>query len=340
MGPASPQPQHLLSIHYLRAIAAIMVVVYHVSSHQLVALNDPGRFEWLKHGVGIFFVISGFVMVSSTAANAPSPPMFMLCRVQRIVPLYWIGTFLAALSLPAGHLDRVLTSLFFIPTIDPVTHSRNPILDVGWTLNFEMAFYALFAVTLYLPRNIAIALLAAFLVILSALPVFGTVPALLAGYASPALLNFAAGMLIAHFSVRLPAFLFPIGFALLAFLPLVTDWRPIAVTIPAILIVSSAYSFEHRLRDFRLPRLLGDASYAIYLFHMAAINFIASLWGHANPVWMLAPIVIASVGTGVIVYLQLERPLARWVRGLETRIRTMRAKPSVPFGSASVENPQ
>ena len=42
----------------------------------------------------------------------------------------------------------MLASLAFLPQIDPVTGLRLPILAQGWTLNYEMFFYALVALAL------------------------------------------------------------------------------------------------------------------------------------------------------------------------------------------------
>lgn len=83
----APTADRLLSIHYLRAIAAIMVIVYHVFSHRLVPVPNAGAVVWLKQGVGIFFVISGYVMVSSTARGDVSAGQFLWRRLRRIAPI-------------------------------------------------------------------------------------------------------------------------------------------------------------------------------------------------------------------------------------------------------------
>ena len=73
----------LNSVQYLRAMAALLVVGYHINSYQV----------YLMSGVDIFFVISGFIMWQSTRGGT-SPRQFLTNRLIRIVPLYWLVTFL------------------------------------------------------------------------------------------------------------------------------------------------------------------------------------------------------------------------------------------------------
>src|SRR4030081_3263261 len=88
-----------------------------------------------------------------TTAKGMSPSKFMELRIIRVVPLYWLWTlFLVALTLMAPHMLKrvhptpimVVKSLLFIMVA--------PVLLQGWTLNYEMFFYALFALSLCLTR--------------------------------------------------------------------------------------------------------------------------------------------------------------------------------------------
>nr|WP_242097963.1 acyltransferase family protein [Sphingomonas sp. CROZ-RG-20F-R02-07] len=71
----------LLGIQYLRAAAAIAVLVYHAFEARTKSLG------FLALGVDLFFVVSGFVMMAITAADA-RPIAFLKARILRIVPLY------------------------------------------------------------------------------------------------------------------------------------------------------------------------------------------------------------------------------------------------------------
>ena len=148
----------LVGIEYLRACAATAVMLFHyaLASGYSGALVALGQF-----GVDVFFVISGFIMWTVSRDEA-SPAGFLLRRIVRIAPLYWLATLAAALvtteggvtlglGAPAGDLAK---ALFFIPAYSARSPDVvEPILSVGWTLNLEMAFYALFAASLAAPRR-------------------------------------------------------------------------------------------------------------------------------------------------------------------------------------------
>src|SRR6266567_3039596 len=147
--------EHISSIQYLRAVAATMVV-YHHARDRLPGFSEAFPSPIGQAGVDLFFVISGFIMVVTTWSKPVSPGVFMLRRVIRIAPTYWIYTTLLAffilvfpsvlkLEVTPAHY---LYSLLFIPHVSPLDNSVSPLLQLGWTLNYEMFFYCVFAVTL------------------------------------------------------------------------------------------------------------------------------------------------------------------------------------------------
>ena len=95
----------LNSIQYLRALAALTVVVAHAWDHPLPATPWPAA-AMGEFGVALFFVISGYIMVAITGEGRFSAAQFLKRRAIRIVPLYWMATTLAAL------LALILPSLF------------------------------------------------------------------------------------------------------------------------------------------------------------------------------------------------------------------------------------
>ncbi len=304
-----------LSIHYLRAVAAIMVVVYHAFSHRLIVADNDLHIRWLKDGIAIFFVISGFVMVVSTSRETFNAAEFLQRRLARIVPLYWFATLWFAAATGIRDWPHLLASLFFVPQTDPVTGGATlPIVDVGWTLNYEMAFYALFALSMLLPRRIAIWALCLALALLA-----GPAGMLKLGmpasfYVQPYWWEFIAGMLIAHLGLRAPLWCLPLGFVLLAIGPLFVPMRLLAISLPAALIVASARSLDGILREWTVPTLLGDASYAIYLTHLfVLLPLILRFGSSGNPAVMFVLSVFGGVAVGIAVHLGVERPLARLV---------------------------
>jgi exopolysaccharide production protein ExoZ len=61
------------SIQYLRGLAAISVLVFHLTEG-----FEGTKFEIGSAGVDVFFVISGFIMWVTTADRAWTPQNFML----------------------------------------------------------------------------------------------------------------------------------------------------------------------------------------------------------------------------------------------------------------------
>jgi peptidoglycan/LPS O-acetylase OafA/YrhL len=160
------------SLQILRFFAALVVVLDHCQFAGSTLADRAGvsfafpRFHG-RLGVDIFFVISGFIMVYISSGRnvwATRPGAFIVDRISRIVPIYyiatalWVALFLAAAYLSNHHFDArwslrdYILSALFIPYLDPVTGLPQPVLPQGWTLDYEVFFYALFALVLTLTR--------------------------------------------------------------------------------------------------------------------------------------------------------------------------------------------
>lgn len=138
-----------------------MMVVWHHAAGQIPGMS--ARVPWVfgTSGVDLFFVISGFIVVVTTAGVDTKPFDFWRRRIVRVVPLYWLLTLLmVTVALIAPGLfktlkvapETVLQSLLFIPHFSQSFSGVVwPLLVPGWTLNFEMFFYALFGLALILP---------------------------------------------------------------------------------------------------------------------------------------------------------------------------------------------
>jgi exopolysaccharide production protein ExoZ len=327
-----PQPR-LASIQYLRAAAALGVLAFHA------ALTARSSFPVGAYGVTLFFVISGFVMVRITS-EASRPLAFLADRLRRIVPVYWLVTF-AGLAVSAALSGKfrftateVAASLLFLPYGDPLPDRHYiPIIAVGWTLNYEMMFYAIFACGLLLPRSFQlVAVSAAFgaLVLLGKIVRPTTAP--LEFWCAPIILEFLAGMWLAA-AVRprgadVPQWL-AWGF-LVALLLLVPR------TVPAVLLLAGALALEAKSRAprWRLPLLLGDASYSIYLWHLFAVTACAILVNrlHLPPSLILPLGIAAGLAVGLAGYKLLEEPLLRLVRRDRGRAAGRAPRPGEPAG--------
>src|SRR5262245_61905199 len=153
---ARPDSSSLVSIQALRAIAALLVFLGHAINQVNLEVAEEFPNSYGPFGVDLFFVISGFVMVYSSERLFGQPGAsvkFFARRLARIVPLYWAATaILVWFDVPNASTKAVLGSLFFVPHI-PL---EAPLLDVGWTLIFEMFFYSVFAIALLAKRRFAV----------------------------------------------------------------------------------------------------------------------------------------------------------------------------------------
>lgn len=302
--------QHYKSIHYLRGLAAIMVCIFHIFSNSTFMLSDLHYVYWMQGGVDLFFVISGFVMVKSTTGRTISPATFMTQRMQRIVPLYWIATFATMLQMP-GQWNLKIASLFFIPEMNEKVGKMQPILEPGWTLNYEMFFYLVFAGSLFLRESRRLFAISLFFLTLSAWVVMMECGNLAEFYGRPIIIEFVLGMVIAKFGLRLPLAAVPLGVLLMILTQSAGVDRVYSFGIPAMLIVAGALSVEDRLPKWRLADLMGSASYSIYLFHLLVLSVVVPAWPYAGnhklPFVGMTLGLILLIGCGI--YWALERPL-------------------------------
>ena len=241
-------------------------------------------------GVDVFFVISGFVIVHASAnlfARPGGATRFLRRRLTRIVPLYWVLTtlFLATLLLnrsavhgDIGSTGYILASYLFLPWPRP-DGLLEPALGLGWTLNYEMFFYLILTPFILLPRIRAVLCAAAVLCLLvAARQIFGLGLVQLDFWSDPIILEFVLGMglaLTVAAGLSLPGWLrlALVGIAIVT-LHLeasgASGWRVVSFGLPGALLVIAAVSArrpESLSLTMRGLIRLGDASYAMYLFH-------------------------------------------------------------------------
>ncbi|WP_165359405.1 acyltransferase family protein [Lichenibacterium minor] len=339
----------LSNIQVLRGLAALAVVTFHARG-EVDGVGMPTRLPSFlagAFGVDVFFVVSGLVMVYASAplfgaARAVLP--FIGKRIARVVPLYWAVTALFVLLAPAaargglghGAFNRYLAlSLAFVPYAGPVNDDATPVYSTGWTLSYEMAFYACFAATLALPRRAAVAVLVCGFAALVASAKAVALPGWLAYLGASNVLEFAAGLLIAELALsglRLPR---PAALALaaagcaaaLAAAPVSDawwgEWRGVVWGLPAAAIVAAAAlcpAAEGGGPVRRWLERLGDASYALYLVH-EGLNVAAAAavgrWGGPSRVpagAYLLGLVGLALAVGFTVHRRFEVPVTRWLQ--------------------------
>ncbi len=341
----------LSNIQVLRGLAALAVVILH-ARNDIEGLGIPSRLPQLvigAFGVDVFFVISGFVMVHASVplfGHARSALPFFAKRLARIVPLYWAVTLAFIVLAPVaaqGDLSHrafrkfVGLSLAFMPYLAPVNDDSFPVYPLGWTLNYEMAFYFCFAVTLAsaMPRRLAIASLTIGFAALATASILMPLPAWLGYLGATQILEFVAGLLIAEVTlsgVRLPRWaagaLVLGGVAAAVSLVGSTDswwnpWRGIAWGLPAAAIVAGFALCPPTTAPGAVRRWferLGDASYALYLVHYALFIAIEGLLGrvltlsHLPAVPLMLLLIGAAVPVAFVVHRYFEVPVTRWLQ--------------------------
>jgi exopolysaccharide production protein ExoZ len=340
------QWQTYRGVQVMRFVAALMVLVSHataVVADKHLSLLVP---RWVNghSGVDIFFVISGFVMYSSCAggeAEEGAWKRFALKRIARVVPLYWIATTAKLVLLLAApwatqssgiSIRHVLASYAFLPQLFPVG-TPVPVLPVGWTLNFEMFFYAMCAIALYWHRR-PLSIVGPAFAILAVLGISSHVTGPMeTTYANPLLLEFLAGMFVAKYAETLRQLHWPIAVlaliaGMLGDLLIDADGATSRVLLwggASAIAVAGAVSLESRIRAHigRRLLLLGDASYALYLVHtfvVPALTIIAIKRGGIGPWSLIALTILCSVAASVAVFRYVESPigthLKTWINRL------------------------
>jgi peptidoglycan/LPS O-acetylase OafA/YrhL len=307
------------SIQALRGLAAAYVVLYH-SGLTLGTAQTP-VLAWISAnvikrghvGVDVFFVISGFIIawVAVLARPRPETPLsFVIRRCCRLAPPYWTMSAIHALLLNPVTPAVFAASLAFVPTsTDHAPYYGYPALYVGWSLNYEMAFYGAFALGLWLAGRralwVVLALFAVFTLVLPWWRFGAPVADPAQGYpfaspwmamaSNPLVLEFLLGCLLAwayarwrHWLTRGVAWaMLAIGTGwFLASLPLVGPEFSLAGRgLPAAALLAGAVAAEHT-GLLRVPRALvwlGELSYALYLVHPTVIEGVKRLMPELAP---------------------------------------------------------
>lgn len=331
-------------VQAMRGVAALSVVCGHALSARPDMVRPElaeGALTILASGVDIFFVISGFI-IATTAAAQRNPLDFAFRRALRLFPLYWL----------------VLLAAFVSSSWIALAPGQRPALDLGtmfawtypnwylapaWSLAFELHFYVAVAVVLAIkPDRLFEILFAGFGLIMLAL-VFGLE---LGIYFHPLVLEFGAGVVIAYlqrngrlrFSGRIPAVaagLFVAGWYWI-FVRGAADpqfARVLTYGVGAGLLIHTVVAVEIEGRTFSpVLQWLGKISYSLYIVHYLVVKWIASF---AGP-WLLSTVatiiasILLSIGLAAALHITVEAPILAWGRKASLKIGLMRGRRSMP----------
>jgi exopolysaccharide production protein ExoZ len=335
----------IANLQLLRGLAALGVVFYHT------AFTFNGGVHTEFQGVSVFFVISGFIMTYITREDSSQ---FLVQRLVRIVPLYWLCTLpLVAIWFKGGgrawtddySIANIAKSLFFLPYQD-ASGNIQPLLAVGWTLNLEMFFYAVFALSLAISRRWAPLLTCAALIAAKIVHgQLGCTALLCKFYAHDYTTFLIAGIVSFYIWKALESHAFgrrlivaPLGLISVVIFMLWNVDPPFAAAtqqlfpfplyylMPPMLVISVLLLHSAQLQwKWRFALLMGDASYALYLTHTIIIEIyrvgrnklvgdqIAILDPKDSVYAMGAMLVICSL-IAVVVHTRIELPILRWLR--------------------------
>ncbi len=328
----------LESVQSLRGIAALFVVSQHI------CFIGRGSF-----GVDIFFLISGFIIMLSTEKGREH---FLVKRLIRIVPLYYLFTFvsfLAAFFIPAlfdntkADVISLVKSLLFIPFEQ--SGVTQPLYRIGWTINYEVMFYLLFFISMLISfrfRAIICTLLICLLAGLGAL--FPNLPEPARFWTDSIILEFAVGML-SYYLIRfwygkvaekektsplfckicviigmiacVSLFLFMYKSyenSFLCSIPEFIRWGlPSFVIFLIFLRIGFTCSFPGILV------LLGNMSFSIYMIHYFPMRFLGRIIGNTmNPntvqVFITLGMVALSLACAYLSYILIEKKFTKYLK--------------------------
>lgn len=299
-----------VAIQYLRGIAAVAVVFKH-ASHPSGPLHNV-----LDAGVDLFFLVSGFVMVASTQGKTVGAREFIEKRCRRVLPMWWLTLgAVAILGLGVGGWPAFLLSFPLVPF---QTHAGlgvgSVFWGVGWTLVFEAVFYAYFAAGLAVKADRFVFIVIPAMVLLGVL--FGRSDhPLLNNAMHPLLLEFVMGAMVAKVilsGVTPSRFWMPLGlilFLLGCMIGADYEIRALTLGLPLALVVAGLAS--RPVPESASLRLIGDASYSIYLLHYIPI-FLAWQYIPKDSYWALTA--AAGIALGIVAFILVERPIMNAMR--------------------------
>jgi exopolysaccharide production protein ExoZ len=344
----------------LRAIAATMVVFVHVDTELIRLHHRPLGTFWLAAGVDIFFVISGFIMWTSVERrHGMTAVQFLKNRIIRIVPLYWLMTaFVLVVVSLAPHAARTtklqpfhaIASFLFLPARHPVTGAFWPVVVAGWSLNYEMLFYVVFAVALAFSNGRRVERFLLIFSMLSAVLLIGRIlePRIdvMHFYANPVTAEFVIGILLAILcgtNLLRPSYAYfaavPMGFYFLWASSHLHIWSG-TTFIGASLIVAGAALMPPIRKNFVSD--VGDASYSLYLTHGVVLAGLAfayeRLFVTVPPLIFIASGLACAFTIAFVVYNHVELPITALLkRRLALRVHGTSAEHGLASKSVPLE---
>ncbi len=330
------QTTELKTLQILRAIAATSVVYFHTHTNF--------RSTFGTFGVDIFFVISGFVM-AMVVTTGVTPLKFAYSRLSRIIPLYWIFTSMLLvlasikpelLNSTTANFSNYLKSIFFIPYFKE-NGELYPMLSVGWTLNYEIFFYACIWLSIVISRKMYVWITCVLM---------GSAYLILGKYLENQVTNAFFGnevlfeFLFGIFTYKIYKYqpvkssfkfsLMAVGLLSYCFMAIAEVYgfdvsRTIIYGIPSVLVVYSIVQLEQTI--IKLPKpmiqtfvMIGNASYATYLSHFYVVDgckkILSAKYNIIDSDSLTGAFIMMSIALlfGQMIYMLIDKPLTRFLK--------------------------
>lgn len=303
--------KELLSLTYLRGMAALLIVIFHMRGYINNIYENPklgntlfGKFNF---GVDLFFMISGFIIVYATQAKESNGARyFLIRRLFRVYPLFLFCILIGILTIyQDAELLQKIRALLLIHvdySLPPPGYGYN-LMGPAWTLTYEIYFYLIFCIAIIISHKHRILITSLLLlaqvvmtqiivnhhVSISANTVLNfskstDLNSFLQFISSSMFLEFILGMLLAKFflssvelskkhSLQISLLTTAVFFILMVFME-DASFGPQSYGISSFALITGVIIFEKNnvLSRNKTLIFLGDISYALYISHYIVIS--------------------------------------------------------------------
>ncbi|ANU07190.1 acyltransferase family protein [Paraurantiacibacter namhicola] len=336
--------ERIQSIQLMRVLLAFMVAGYHYAYAFAANIGEglslpPTDYQFGSAGMVSFFFMSGYIITFASRRDFEDPHgsrNFLIRRFTRILPTWWVSLFVLAFALIflAGQsVDPInfLRSLALLPswTIGNEAFPQ-PLNYPGWTLFIEMVFYLGFGLAIMFGKRIAYAAIAIGALVAVTLGTMlqpeGAIAYMLT---TPVYVMFPLGIALASWRLGGGAMklwqriaIFGVAAAIFMTAPFPSTgidlgWEYLWwAGVPGMLACTAILGGPMQVPFFDLVDRMGDAVYALYLFHIP-LAWIWT-WGFpklvvGQPELFFVSLFSASVVFSWYYYHWLELPLIKQV---------------------------
>jgi peptidoglycan/LPS O-acetylase OafA/YrhL len=342
MEASKVEKKHLYSIDLLRFIATLVIMVAHFTysySQAIAAFSvsyawgRPLRYAYMV--VDIFFIISGYVITMTAWQKTPS--QFMLGRIVRLYPTYWISciVFFVVAYFTTNEFGGEKPSwrlLLYNLTMMHEFFGKTAVNPVAWTLTFELSFY--FIIFMIISLKLWDHVLIVIAIWLSGIILIGPHPnnSLFYLLTIPRIApSFIAGMLF--FLIKENKYeqwklylLLGITFGCSLRSSEATrqimenffhdDFNKFIVASMVLLLYGLIYIslFKIKIPKLSSLRVLAELTYSIYLVHNVAIVVFIAIGNKINKYFLLALAIVFSLAISISIYYFVKKWFEPWLR--------------------------